>query len=296
MSHELIALALGANRVLTYAGYVLLAGTFTFWSLIWADGRRSPRLVVLSVVGTALLVFSTLARPGIPVILGGELLGDALSPLNGAVLLVRLAALSATAFFLVDLVQQPVVGGRRLFALGVVAVVASTLVVRTDADADGGRRNAVLLIASSGHILATAAWLGGLVALAVVLVPGGESPPELGRMTRRFAVLANASVTVLVVTGLIQSRVTAEGIGPLVSSGYGRLLLIKVVLVALMLVLGGLGRRYVGRELFRQRHYPAGMLGRSSGRRRIAVVMGAELTIALVILSVSSLLVVVPPG
>jgi hypothetical protein len=34
MIQDLSDLALGANRVLSYAGYVLLAGTFTFWSVV----------------------------------------------------------------------------------------------------------------------------------------------------------------------------------------------------------------------------------------------------------------------
>jgi hypothetical protein len=42
MTQDLIDLALGANRVLTYAGYVLIAGTLTFWSVVWPDGRRNP--------------------------------------------------------------------------------------------------------------------------------------------------------------------------------------------------------------------------------------------------------------
>ena len=32
LNQDLVDLAVGANRVLTYGGYVLLAGTLTFWS------------------------------------------------------------------------------------------------------------------------------------------------------------------------------------------------------------------------------------------------------------------------
>jgi putative copper export protein len=292
VSPELVAFALGVNRVLTDAGYVLLAGTFIFWSLVWPDGRASRRLVVLSVVGTALLVLGTLTRAGVPVVLGGQLLGDALSPLLGAALLVRLAAVSATTFFLVDLIRQPIVRGRRIFALSVVVVIAATLVVQSDAV--DGRWAALTIITSSGHLLATAAWLGGLVALAVVLIPG-ESPPALEGVRGRFGILANVSVIVLIASGLVQAAVAAGGIGPLVGSRYGLVLLIKVLFVGLMLVVGGFARRYAGRELFRERYHPSATLRGGSRRRRLVVVMGAELTIALVILSVSSLLVAVAP-
>ena len=63
MNQDLLDLALGANRVLTYAGYVLLAGTLTFWSVVWPDGRRNRRLVVLAVAGTAAMIIGTVAGP-----------------------------------------------------------------------------------------------------------------------------------------------------------------------------------------------------------------------------------------
>ncbi len=90
MNRELVELALGANRVMTYAGYVLLAGTFTFWSLVWPEGRSDRRLVVLAVAGTGLLFLGTIGGPGIEMLFGAKLPGDVLTPLSGAALLVRL--------------------------------------------------------------------------------------------------------------------------------------------------------------------------------------------------------------
>jgi len=76
LNQDLVDLALGANRVLTYGGFVLLAGTLTFWSVVWPDGRRNHRLVVLAVAGTAAMIIGTLAGPAIQLIFGGRLLGD----------------------------------------------------------------------------------------------------------------------------------------------------------------------------------------------------------------------------
>ena len=134
MSPVLVEVALGLTRIVTYVGYVLLAGTFTFWSLVWPDGRRDRRLVRLAVIGTVLLALGTFADPAFRVALAGQPLADVLTPAIGAALLVRLAALAATAFFLVDLIRSPITGGRRVFAVLVVAVVASSMVVQSDAD------------------------------------------------------------------------------------------------------------------------------------------------------------------
>ena len=125
MNQDLLDLALGANRVLTYAGYVLLAGTLTFWSVVWPDGRRNGRLVVLALAGTAAMIIGTLAGPAIQLIFAGRLLGDILTPLGGAAQLARLAALVAAMFFLPDIISGAVIGWRRILALTVVLVIAA---------------------------------------------------------------------------------------------------------------------------------------------------------------------------
>ncbi len=292
MNRELVELALGANRVLTYAGYVLLAGTFTFWSLVWPEGRSDRRLVVLAVTGTGLLFLGTTGGPGIQMIFGGKLPGDILTSITGSTLLIRLAVLAAVAFFLVDLVHKPVTGWRRIFALGSVTVIAGSMV--TQSNALGGRWEVLKIIATSGHVLATAAWLGGLVALAAVLIPR-ENLQELDRLIPRFSIVATFSVITLVVTGTVHALAVSGGIEPLVSSRYGLVLLVKVAVFGLMLLMGNHGRQYAARVAFRRLHHPAEMLRSSSGVQSLAVVMGAELTIAFVILATTSLLVMVAP-
>jgi putative copper export protein len=292
MNRELVELALGANRVMTYAGYVLLAGTFTFWSLVWPEGRSDRRLVVLAVTGTGLLFLATIGGPGIEMLFGAKLPGDVLTRLSGAALLVRLGALAGIAFLLADLVDSAVVGWRRIFALAAVAVIAGTMV--TQSNAIGGRWQGIKIIATGGHVLATATWLGGLVALAAVLIPR-ENLLELDRLIPRFSVVATFSVIILVATGTVHALAVAGGIGPLVSSRYGLVLLIKVAVFGLMLLLGNHGRHYAARLAFRRQHHPDEPLRTSSGVQGLAVVMGAELTIAFVILATTSILVMVAP-
>jgi|SRR5215212_5624616 hypothetical protein len=114
MIQDLSDLALGANRVLSYAGYVLLAGTFTFWSVVWPDGRRNRRLIALTLAGIAAMIIGTLAGPAIQLIFGDRLLGDIITPLGGAAQLGRLAALAAAMCFLPDIIGGAVVGWRAL--------------------------------------------------------------------------------------------------------------------------------------------------------------------------------------
>jgi uncharacterized membrane protein len=74
------------------------------------------------------------------------------------------------------------------------------------------------------HLLATVVWIGGLVMLALVVIPGArrvlrddqvttrasaQSPAEmlLAELERRFTPLANLSLVVLIATGMLQMSV-----------------------------------------------------------------------------------------
>jgi copper transport protein len=292
LSPELLQLALGLNRIVTYAGYVLLAGTLAFWALVWPEGRSDRRLVSLAAIGTALFVVGTMGNPLILVVFGDRLIGDAVTAVGGTAAIVRLAALAATGFFFVDVVRSSIVGWRRSVALVVIAALAASLVAQSNAV--GGRWELVKIIATTGHVLATAAWLGGLVALAAVLIPR-DNLQELDRLIPRFSIVAIFSVVTLVATGTVHALAIAGGIQPLVTSRYGLVLLVKVAVFGLMLVLGNHGRKYAARVAFSRRHLPDAELGKGSGVHSLAVVMGAELTIAFVILATTSILVMVAP-
>jgi len=292
MIQDLVDLALGANRVLTYAGYVLLAGTLTFWSVVWPDGRRNRRLVMLTLAGTAAMIIGTLAGPSIQLIFGGRMLGDVVTPLGGAAQLVRLAALFAAMFFLPDIISGAVVGWRRVMALTLVLAIAASMVAQSNAI--GGHWEVAKIAATGLHVLATCAWLGGLVALAAVLIPG-EQVQELDQLIPRFSRVAQLSVVTLLVTGTVHALAVAGGVTQLATSRYGLVLLIKVSIFGLMLLMGNEGRKYAARAAFRQLHQPPEGTVRTSSISALAVVMGAELCIAFVILSTTSLLVLVAP-
>jgi copper transport protein len=292
MIQDLLDLALGANRVLTYAGYVLLAGTLTFWSVVWPDGRRNRRLVFLAVAGTAAMMLGTVGGPAIQLALEGRLLGDIVTPLGGAAQFTRFAALIAVMFFLPDLISGAVVGLRRIVALTLVLVIAASMVAQSDAI--GGPWELAKIAATVLHLLATCAWLGGLVALATVLIPG-DQVEEIDQLIPRFSRVAQLSVVTLLVTGTVHALAVAGGVSQLATSRYGFVLVIKVTIFGLMLLMGNEGRKYAARAAFRQLHQRSEGAVRTRGMSALAVVMGAELCIAFVILSTTSLLVMVTP-
>ncbi|MDI9884866.1 copper resistance protein CopC [Streptomyces sp. HNM0645] len=94
------------------------------------------------------------------------------------------------------------------------------------------------------HLLAVAAWLGGLATLLVALhrTPSIERPAVL-----RFSRVAFWSVLVLAATGLYQSWRQVGSWSALTGTSYGRLLLVKIGLVAVLVGIAWISRRWTAR-------------------------------------------------
>jgi hypothetical protein len=281
---------LALDRLVGYAGFVLWAGTLTFWSLIWPRGHGDRRLFSVALVGAGLLTAATVAEPLIRLGLGGQRLAEFAPPLAGAAVLVRLAVLVASVFFLVDLISAAVTGGRRVLAIGAVIVVAATMSIQPGAD--GAWDTLLVTLGAGGYLLATAAWLGGLGGLALVLRPGGGARPADGVLTR-FSPVAMLSLVVLMVIGAGASLASSGG-----PDGQGDLrfwlsLAVKVVFLGALLVLVSQFHRYAARVAFRQLYQlPSGDV-RTAPTRGLTLVFGMELAVAFAVLTTTGLLMMV---
>ncbi|MGV9721910.1 CopD family protein [Nocardia beijingensis] len=89
------------------------------------------------------------------------------------------------------------------------------------------------------HALAAGAWFGLLVALALVVRTRGEWAVVLPR----YSAVALPLVAVVAVTGLLNGLIRVGGFAPFVSTGYGRILLAKTVVLLGLLALGWWWRR-----------------------------------------------------
>lgn len=94
------------------------------------------------------------------------------------------------------------------------------------------------------HALAAAAWFGLLVALASVVRSRGQWATVLPR----YSAVALPLIAAVALTGIVNGLVRLDGLGPLLSTGYGRILLAKTVVLLALLALGWWWRRsWVGR-------------------------------------------------
>ncbi|MFD5026181.1 copper resistance protein CopC [Streptomyces sp. NPDC058373] len=253
----------GIARYLSYAGFTLLVGGAAFVLTCWPRGagaRPMQRLVAFSWVGLTAATLAMLLLRG-PYTGSGKLadlfdlavLGGVLETKTGAALVSRLLLLAAAALFVAVLFgtyarrEDPKERRDLTFGLAIGGAVVAAGLAATWAmseHASTGLQAGIAMPVDVLHLLAVAAWLGGLTALLVALYRG----PSVERSAvRRFSRVAFGSVVVLALTGLYQSWRQVGSWSALTGTSYGQLLLVKIGLVAVLVAVAGLSRRWTGR-------------------------------------------------
>ena len=125
----------------------------------------------------------------------------------------------------------------------------------------------ILLLATAAHQAATACWIGGLPFLLVSL-SATKNMASAHILCRRFSWLAICSVCVLVSAGIVMSWFYVGSVSALYGTNYGLMLLGKVVLFAMVLLLGAFNRSIVSqlrrgepKLLFRLRRFGEAEIG-----------------------------------
>ncbi|MFE2976442.1 copper resistance CopC/CopD family protein [Streptomyces sp. NPDC059258] len=250
-------------RYAAYGGFVLLVGGSAFVLICWQRGATAlpmQRLVVRGwlTLTAATLVMLLLRNP----YTGSGKFADAfdltglqsvLDTKPGAALVSRLLLLGAAALFIAvlfgtyarrederekkDLTFGLAVGG------GVVAAgIAATWAMSEHAST--GIQASIAMPVDVLHLLAVAAWLGGLASLLVALY---RTPDIDSAAVRRFSAVAFSSVVVLAATGIYQSWRQVGSWSALTGTRYGQLLILKVALIAVLLAVAWFSRRWTGR-------------------------------------------------
>lgn len=158
------------------------------------------------------------------------------------------------------------------------------------------------LTSVSLHLLAVAVWIGGMVALVVVLLPvlRRQASPEvaremLGQAALRLRPVAWTALGVLVVTGVFQVLYRLGGPGPLLerafwSGAWGRALAAKLLVVAAVLALSALHDFRVGPRALEVARRDADAPESQRLRRRAAGIGRAQLLLSVVVLVLGVLL------
>ena len=102
------------------------------------------------------------------------------------------------------------------------------------------------------HLCAAGLWIGGLVPLTILLAHARASfsfGETVARVIRRFSTLSLCCVSVLVISGISNSWLLVGSIHALFTTPYGRLLLFKLALFAILIGFGARNRFLVKAKL-----------------------------------------------
>ncbi|MEU2618819.1 copper resistance protein CopC [Streptomyces sp. NPDC007157] len=256
----------GFGRYMSYAGYIVLVGGAAFVLACWQRGAGVQALQRLVVGGWLTLTAATLwllllrgsytTSGSFGDIFDLNLLGQVLQTKPGAALISRLLLLAAAALFIAVLFgaydkREEGAEKRDLtfgLAIGGTVVAAGLAASWAMAEhASTGLQPGIAMPVDVIHLLAVATWLGGLTALLFALYRAPADIPVDSTAVHRFSRVAFGSVVALVATGIYQSWRQLGSWSAFTDTAYGQLLLVKIALVALLVGIASISRRWTGR-------------------------------------------------
>ena len=237
------------------------------------DRRPNTWVVRLIAVGTILLIahlgawLSSISPDGS---LGGGFIGSALASTPGKMEMIRIA-LAVLTLLAVGLARQGTIG----LALGVACLTLSGAV---------GHPAAIHPFWSipfkAVHLLAGAAWLGGLLWLATARRDDASFPFE----ARRVSFVALICAIAILLSGTLQTVMFLNTLGDLIHSAYGRLALLKMIGVLALIGLGAFNRFIL-----------LPVVGESDTRPALTRTVRQEIAIVIVLILIGGFLAYVPP-
>ena len=243
------ALRAGTTALLAvgYAAVLLAVGLAWFMTLV--AGLRDVELpawpAVVRGVSIAGVIVMIVALPLRAARIGGGL--DALSDSSFVGETLRGPLGVSTLVTVIGLIAVAVAagfGGRRrpfwLVGTGLVALVGFPIEGHTRTTDPGWLMVSFDLL----HLTAGAIWVGGIAGLVFAFLSSPDAAP-LARSVRRFSAAALGTVVVLAAAGTVMAVIVLPSLSDLWSTGYGRVLLVKVVLVAAVVALGAYNRRWL---------------------------------------------------
>jgi copper transport protein len=256
----------GFGRYVSYAGFIVMAGGAAFVLACWRRGsgvRPVQRFVVSGWVALTAATLALLLLRGsftgsgkVADIFDLSLLGQVLQTKTGAALVSRLLLLAAAALFIAVLFgaydkREDAQEKRDLtFGLSIGGVVVAAGLAASWAmseHASVGLQAGIAMPVDVLHLLAVAAWLGGLGALLVALYRAPAHTPVDRPAVHRFSRIAFGSVLTLIATGTYQSWRQLGSWSAFTDTRYGQLLLAKIGLVVVMVGVAWISRRWTGR-------------------------------------------------
>ncbi|UQX89521.1 copper resistance protein CopC/CopD [Jatrophihabitans telluris] len=339
-SPRALTVALGSARFIGYAALLLLVGAIVFVVVCLPGLWTNRRLKVLcwAVVSAAGIATAAGLALQAAVDIGGGWSASVDPVAVRAISATRLGHAHLIRLVMLLLLGLALIRTRALAKRERAALLTAGLAIMATVASEGhaGQRNYTIAI-DLIHLMAAAAWLGGLVVLVLIVLPQlrrpagakagpaalAQSPALADRLAdaarsgpatappvvvlersaptwanspsspfwspvHRFSWLAVISVALLSVTGVVQALRQVSEWGALMGTAYGRLLLVKIGLVAAALVVAALSTSVL--------HARPGLLDSRRRAARLGRTVALETAILLAAVAITSDLVSSTPA
>jgi putative copper export protein len=176
------------------------------------------------------------------------------------------------------------------FTAGISAIVLAVTPALAGHAAASPRFTSLMIGTDFLHVLGGATWLGSLLAVVLVGIPlaltldGTERWSAVASLVNSFSRIALLSAALVVISGVIASWVHLEHLAALWQTAYGRVLLVKLSLVAVTLAIGAYNFRRVQPQLLTE-----------AGSVRLRRSAAVELSVGFLVLLVTGLLTGISP-
>jgi copper transport protein len=325
------ALAAG-GRWLSLASLLLLAGAVIFLLVVWGQVAAHPDVVdarfgafwrravvgawAAALVSTLLLyVLQGALAADVPLreALSTDVLREVAETRFGTVSLIRLGLLTACAAIwpavrrsveprasvgAAAVAVRPATGVLTVGGLLVVALLATP---GLSGHAGTTEPVGLNMAADALHMVAAAAWMGGLLLLLGGAFPATRDLPQgvrariLAPTVARFSDVAVVAVAVLVLSGGVRAWAEVRELGALTDASYGVVLLVKLAAVVPILALGAINNRWTKPRIVKA---AADGDPDRAGRplRALRRLIGAEVALGAIVVGITALLVNLPPA
>ncbi|MFC5747337.1 copper resistance CopC/CopD family protein [Actinomadura rugatobispora] len=292
-----------AVKVIGFVGLALFVGGLAFLALLWPRGAWDRRVrgalvtawtagALAAVAGLGLQAVHTRVRP----------LSDVVDPgLLGAVLTDRIGEVGAVKGLLWLLAAVVLAwamrGGDQAVrrpAWRIAALAVGFGLLRTTgmtAHAAASPRPFLSQTADLLHLAGVSLWFGGLAVLLVGVLRR-RRPAELAEVVPRYSTLALVSVLTIAASGLLLTWQLVGSFGGLLTTDYGRLLLAKLAVFALVLGAAQRSKRWVAARL----DAAVSLRSNAATVRPFLYSVAIETALLCVVLLAAALLVTASPG
>ncbi len=267
-------------RLLGFLGVLLL---IVCVSLLWRSPllgnarigktlRYSSVSIAVSSLGLLLMQGPYTAGKSWGSLFDSFLIGEVMQTRLGLALFIR--AICAFAWGVIALTASASVSRRWRISVVTTAVITITTYAASGHQS-AGTLPGIFVPLDMIHLVAISTWVGALLALAVV-----SKDNNVENEAKRFSQMATWSMPVVVVTGVVQGLHLLGGISTITQTHFGKLLLLKTLLVGAVVVFGSKARAKL-------------QLGSFSS---IAKIIRRESALVVLVLAVTSLMVAQSPN